>query len=274
MSAFARPFVAAILFVVMIVPLAQARDRVSALSEALLIPEVVTLLREEGLRYGTSLDEDILSGSGGRYFTQQVERVYDTGWMTEILERKLDDAMSDEDIAESVAFFSTESGQRALRLEVSARQAMGDPAIDEMAEAAWRDVTGPEKMRLEDVEQFIEINDLTERNVVGALSSNYHFFRGLVEGGSHKMSEDEMLSEVWSQEEDIRIDTGVWLKSFLFMAYSPLTDGEMDAYLSYSESEAGQALNTALFDGFDEMYQSVYFALGLAVAEALQAREL
>jgi hypothetical protein len=253
---------------------AHASERVAALSEALLLPEVVALLKQEGLRYGESLDADVLNGTGGRYFAEQVERIYDTDQMLAVLEDMLNQGMSEEDIAESVAFFATDSGQRILRLEVSARQAMGDPAIDEMAEGAWRNAEREDNARLDAVMQFIEINDLNERNVAGALSSNYQFFRGLVEGGSHKMSEDEMLSEVWSQEEDIRSDTATWLKSFLFMAYSPLSEEEMRAYLDYSDSGAGQSLNAALFDGFDEMYRSIYFALGLAVAEALQASEL
>ena len=58
------------------------------------------------------------------------------------------------------------------------------------------------------------------------------------------------------------------------MAYGPLSDSEMQAYLDFSETEAGQALNGALFDGFDAMYREIYFALGLSVAEALQSSEL
>ncbi|MEX0340371.1 MAG: DUF2059 domain-containing protein [Arenibacterium sp.] len=255
-------------------PLAQARDGVAALSEALLLPDVVALLREEGLRYGNSLDDDVLSSTGGRYFAEQIARIYNTDTMIKVLEDMLSAGMTEDEIAESVAFFATDSGQRILRLEVSARKAMGDPAIDEIAEDAWRSAEADADARFKTVLEFIEINDLNERNVAGALSSNYHFFRGLVEGGSHKMSEDEMLSEVWAQEEDIRSETSTWLKSFLFMAYSPLSDEEMAAYLAYSDSGAGQALNAALFDGFDEMYRTIYFALGLAVAEGLQASEL
>ncbi|MEX0280499.1 MAG: hypothetical protein AB3N13_04820 [Arenibacterium sp.] len=252
----------------------QAREGVAALSEALLLPEVVDLLKEEGLRYGESLDEDVLTGTGGPYFAGQVARIYDTGNMLETLENMLAQGMDREDLSKSTAFFASESGQRILRLEVSARRAMGDPAVDEIAELAWRAAETDGDARFNAILDFIAVNDLDDRNVAGALSSNYQFFRGLVKGGSHKMSDDEMLSEVWSQEENIRAETATWLKSFLFMAYSPLSDDEMDAYLAYSDSDAGQALNAALFDGFDEMYRTIYFALGLAVAEALQASEL
>ena len=255
-------------------PLAHARDGVAALSEALLLPEVVALLKEEGLRYGASLDEDVLSGTGGQYFADQVAQIYDTDLMLQVLQDMLSDGLDEEEIADSVAFFDTDSGQRILQLEVSARKAMNDPTIDEIAEDAWRAAEADADARFSAVLNFIDINDLNERNVTGALSSNYQFFRGLVEGGSHQMSEDEMLGEVWAQEEDIRSETSTWLKSFLFMAYSPLSDDEMAAYLDYSDSGAGQALNAALFDGFDEMYRDIYFALGLAVAEALQASEL
>ncbi len=120
----------------------------------------------------------------------------------------------------------------------------------------------------------MQINDLTERNVSGALGANYRFYRGLVDGGSHRMGEGEILDLVWSEEDAIRADTDGWLRRFLFMAYSPLSEQDMQAYLEFSESETGQALNAALFDGFDRMYHTIYYALGRAVADELQASDL
>jgi hypothetical protein len=88
------------------------------------------------------------------------------------------------------------------------------------------------------------------------------------------MSEGEIMDLVWSEEDAIRADTDGWMRRFLFMAYSPLSDQDMQAYLAFSESDAGQALNAALFDGFDDMYHAIYYDLGRAVADELQASEL
>ena len=253
---------------------AGAETRAERLGEALLLQEVVDILRQEGLAYGRSLDTDLLAGAGGRYFAAQVARFYDSGAMLEVLNDSIAEHMSDKAIADSLAFFDSEEGRRILQFEVSARIAMSDPAVEDAALAAFQAALDKGDPRAEDVVRFIEINDLAERNVAGALSSNYRFFLGLVDGGGRKMSEAEIIDEVWGQEDEIRVQTGTWLNSFLYLAYQPLSDEVMRAYLDYSDTAAGQALNTALFDGFDEMYHAIYYALGRAVAQAMQASEL
>ena len=194
--------------------------------------------------------------------------------MLQVLRAALKRRMSEEEIAESLAFFDTEAGHRILRLEVSARLAMSDPAVEDAALEAFAAAAGEGDPRAADVERFVEVNDLSERNVSGALSSNYRFYLGLVDGGGREMGDDEIIDEVWGQEEEIRATTGDWLNSFLYMAYQPLSDAEMQAYLDYSASEGGQALNAALFDGFDEMFHAIYYALGRAVAQAIQGSDL
>ena len=121
---------------------------------------------------------------------------------------------------------------------------------------------------------LIEVNDLIDHNVAGALSSNYRFYSGLRDAGGKKMSEGQILDEVWQQEEDIRKETIVWMDAFLYMAYGPLTDAELQGYIDFSETAAGQALNRALFVGFDSLYDLIYYEIGQAVAAELQATDL
>lgn len=276
MKRWARRYViAAALSLAALVPLtASGAGDIDELSDVLLLEDVIKVLRVEGLRYGEGLNEDLLSGTGGRYFSDKVERIYDPEAMLSVLEASLEKRLTPEETRAALDFFGSDAGRRILQLEISARVAMVDPAVDELADAIYAEAVADENARVDAIMNFIEINDLNERNVTGALSSNYHFFNGLVEGGSHRMSEAEILDEVWSQEDAIRADTLIWLQSFLYMAYGPLSDSEMQDYLDFSETEAGQALNGALFDGFDAMYREIYFALGLSVAEALQSSEL
>jgi hypothetical protein len=88
------------------------------------------------------------------------------------------------------------------------------------------------------------------------------------------MNDDEMIAEVWAQEEEIRSDTDEWLMGYLLMAYQPLSDEELSAYIAFSRTDAGQALNRGLFDGFNAMYTDISYALGRAVALELAASEL
>ena len=115
---------------------------------------------------------------------------------------------------------------------------------------------------------------MIERNVTTAMNSNYQFLRGLSEGGGLNMSEEEILSDVVGEIEVIRADTTAWLYGYLLMAYSPLTDAELQTYIDYGQTPAGQAMNRALFDGFGTAYQDISYALGRAVALNMLAEEL
>lgn len=242
--------------------------------DVLKMGEVVEVLHTEGLLHGENLDRDMLDGSGGRYFADQVRAIYDRDRMRQVIAAALNAGMDAGEQAQTIGFFATQSGQRILDLEISARTAMTDPDVTEIAKQTKATARTDSDPRLAQVDRFIEINDLGERNVAGALSTNFQFLQGLADGGARKMSESEILAQVWQQEDSIRSDTRDWITSFLFMAYSPLTDPEMDAYLDYSVSDAGQALNSAMFDGFDALYRQIYYELGRAVARSMQESEL
>jgi len=58
------------------------------------------------------------------------------------------------------------------------------------------------------------------------------------------------------------------------MAYQPLDDDAMDAYIAFSETPSGRALNAALFEGFERMYRDISFGLGLAAARSMGGSDL
>ncbi|MEC7256416.1 MAG: hypothetical protein VXW58_01220, partial [Pseudomonadota bacterium] len=253
---------------------ASAGGRVPEVERLLHLPRMVALLRDEGLTHGKGLKADMLSGQAGAYFDRRISDIYDADTMLDTLGSRIGAGLTADQIDATVAFFDSDRGQRIIRLELDARVAIVEPAVDDMAAEALAQAESDQAARVSAVDHFIDVNDLTERNVSGALGANYRFYRGLVEGGSHKMSEGEILDLVWSEEDAIRADTDGWLRRFLFMAYSPLSDQDMMAYQAFSESEAGQALNAALFDGFDRMYHAIYYNLGRAVADELKASDL
>ena len=53
-----------------------SEDLARRLAEVLRIAEVVDILRDEGLAYGDSMDRDMLGGTGGVYFRDQVAVIY------------------------------------------------------------------------------------------------------------------------------------------------------------------------------------------------------
>jgi hypothetical protein len=102
------------------------------------------------------------------------------------------------------------------------------------------------------------------------------FFRGLAESGVFEgaLSEDEMLAQVWSQEDEVRAETESWLLSFGAVAYAPLSDEELRAYTQFSMTPEGVALNRALFAAFDAIFLKVSHDLGLAVGRRTAGTDL
>ena len=88
------------------------------------------------------------------------------------------------------------------------------------------------------------------------------------------MPTDQILSDVWAQEDQIRADTSTWLYSYLGLAYHPLTEAEMESYIAFWESPAGQRLNAALFQAFDTVFREVSLELGKAAGIAMQGRDI
>lgn len=253
---------------------APGRAAVARLSEILQLDAVLAVMRDEGLRYGRQLDTDMLGGRGGAAWEARVARIYDTGRMGEPLRRALAAGMSAGEITQSLGFFDTMRGQRILTLETEARIAIADPQVEATARAAYAALAGSGDARLGAVTRFVEINDLLERNVASALNADYEFYRGLIEGGGAKMDDTMILARVWGREAEIRKETEAWIFAYLLMAYRPLADADLEAYMRFSATRPGRALNAALFAGFDAMYRDISYRLGRAVARAMDAREL
>lgn len=256
---------------------AQEREaQIDRLYEALGLPDILGVMQEEGIAYAEELGNEMLPGGGGADWRAAVAAIYDLQTMNEEVRGAFAEAIMDEDIDLMLDFFSSERGQEIIGLEVSARRAMLDEAVEEASkEAAAMQVTD-ETPRYLAIRDFIETNDLIESNVVGALNSSYAFYMGLIDGGvmPQGVTAETALQDVWSQEPDIRANTTEWVYAFLLLAYQPLSDDDLAAYQAFSETEAGQDLNDALFDAFDGMFEDISRALGLATSRFMQVQEL
>jgi hypothetical protein len=253
---------------------AQASERASDLMAAMHLDDFIAIMVEEGVAYGAELDADFLGDEGGAYFAARVVEIYDGQRMVDRLRDALSDGMSATQIEESLTFFRSEAGRQAVELEVSARRAFMDPSVEDAARDAYAGLKNRRGPVFTAVERFVKVNALVDLNVRGALSSNYYFYRGMVSGGAYEMSEKQILAVVYEDAEDIRADTEEWMFSYLLVAYRPLSAEALDAYIAFSETAAGQALNAALFEGYDESFDAISFDLGEAVARAMQSSEL
>jgi len=257
---------------------AQAADaeQSAALFDALGLPEMIEIMREEGLAYGEEIATDLLSTSANAKWTQTVSDIYDVDQMRGGAAAALTQALAGQDIGPMLEFFTSDLGQEVIKLETSARRALLDDDIDAAAKQAAGDALEAETPRVQMVTDFITANDLIDTNVVGAMNANFGFYMGLQDGGAFKgdLTEQQILTDVNDQEPQIRQNTTEWVYGFLMMAYQPLSDDELQAYIDFSKSKPGQALNTAMFAAFDQMFVAISTELGRASAQYMAGQDI
>lgn len=255
--------------------LAATPDEVDRLLDALSMEDLIEVMAVEGIDHGEAIRLQLLGGAVTPQWDTVVATLYDAGAMFEIFRKDFAKSLEETEAAPLLDFFESDLGQRIVRLEIEARRAMLDESIEEVAgerAAQMRDEGDP---RLEIIDEFVAANDLIELNVVGALNSNFAFYRGLASGEAFEdLTEGQILADVWSQEEDIRLDSGEWLQAFLTMAYRPLADEELRAYVDMAKSDAGRALNEAFFGAFDQVYVTISNGLGLAVSQLMSGQDI
>ncbi len=262
--------------VLLVLPRSALADAIDELVQALAIPEIVSIMREEGIEYGIDMEAELFPDRGGAAWSAVVEQIYDPTTMEAAVADRLREDLAP-DLAEPLLeFFTGEPGRTIIAFEISARQAFLDADVEEAAEARWKDMKDEDHPRLDMIDRFIAANDLLESNVMGAMNSNYAFYQGLATGAvfGGSLTDEQILADVWSQEPEIREQTEAWVNSYLAMAYQPLDDADLEAYIEISETRAGRVLNRALFAGFDDMYVSISRALGVAAARFMNGQDI
>mgnify|MGYP000135605036 CR=1 FL=1 len=271
-----RLFAACLTMICLALPLRAGPDPVDTLIEALALGDILEIMRQEGLDYGEDLRAEMFPGRGGGAWPATVARIYDGARIRQVMRDSLAEELDETDLAPLIAFFTSETGEKAISLEVTARRALLDEAMAEASREALAEMRARDDPRLDLLNRFVRVNDLLESNVVGALNANYAFYLGLVDGGAFpfEVTEDQILADVWSQEADIRLETEQWLYAYLALAYDPLSDRELEAYIGISESPEGQALNRALFEAFDVLFRQISRELGLAAARLIAGEDI
>lgn len=251
----------------------QLRD----LFEHMRLYEILEIMSVEGVQAAPDLEADLFPGQGGSAWMATAAQLYSVDKMISRFEAAIPiAALSPEVATPLIAFFDSDLGARIAEGEVAARRAFLDPDVKDAASTLAQERAAAGDPRLELLTEFIAANDLVDRNVSGALNSNFAFYQGLSDAGAfgEEIPETMMLAEIWSQEPQIRSDTLDWLFSYQLLAYQGLSDAELHSYIALSQSPAGQALNRALFAAFDVVFEQVSRDLGQAAARFLSGQDL
>ena len=252
----------------------QAMTKERALFDALKQSEVIAIMSQEGIGYADQIAEDMLMGHVTEDWDVVISKLYDPNRMEEAAFGAFERALAGQDIDAMIAFYSADPGRQSVQLEIDTRRAFAEPDIMDAATAAAIEDEGTP--RFDQITAYIEVNDLIEKNISAALNDNYAFLLGLYDGGAMdgQVSAESLISDVWAQEDEIRSSTSEWVYAFMNMAYQPLSDADMDTLIAFSQTEAGQGVNRALFEAYSSLYEDISRTLGLQVAQMMMVSEL
>lgn len=249
-----------------------------ALSDALMMTDVFAVMQKEGEDYGRTLESELFPEAGGSRWQAAVATIYDPVRMRRDFDIALATALTGEAavINEAIAFLRSERGLRILKLELEARRALLDPAVEEAATVRSEELRAKDDPLVARILRFERAGDLIEMNVAGALNANLAFYRGMIAEGGFPggMTDEDMMAEVTGQEPEIRSETEGWLFPYMAMAYEPLTPEDFDAYIAFAESPAGQAMNAAIFTAFDTVFTRISHDLGAAAARQMKGNDI
>ena len=245
------------------------REDTLAMLDAIGMEESIEIMVQAGLRDGRGLEDDLFPGRGGTAWGSVVDGLYAHDTLRAFFyEGFPEDRLTEERAAEITAFFTSDLGERIVEGELTAWEAITDQAVEEAANEVYFEHLAEANPRLELLARFTEVNGFVDFNVMGSLNANFAFLRGMSDGGAYErpIPEDMILTQVWQGEPEIREDTILWLYSFQLMAYADLTDEELEAYIAFSESEAGQMYNSTIFAGYDTVFSEMSYRIGNAAA--------
>ncbi len=277
MAAVARLALALLAALLMALP-AAAEPPAAALIRAMQVERLVGVMAEEGIAYGRDVEGELFPGAGGARWSAAVAAIHDPARMTAIVTDRLNAEYADapEAAAAAAAFFSDDRGQRIVGLEIGAREALLDPDVKDAARVAFDDMRTTDPGRVALIDRFVAANDLVEQNVAGAMNANLAFWRGLRDGGAPgaEVPEADVIADLWAGEAQVRSDMEDWVFPYLGLAYAPLEDADIEAYIAFSLSPEGRRLNAALFAAFDALFAQLSHDLGKAAALVLQGQDL
>lgn len=260
-------------------PLAQHGQTARTIWEVMQLDALAPILRDEALAQAAEMADTMFPRGGTGRWLDRVGAIHQPDRFRALFLRGLAEALPDtdpEDLRAGLAFYRTGLGRQLLALEEAARRAMLDDNTEAAARAAWAQARAQASPRAARIARLIEAGGLIDANVAGGMNASLAFARGFQAGGGFlmPMAESQMIAEAWAEEPRIRADTESWIGAYLFLAYTPLSDAQLDLYTIYAGSDGGRALSGVMFAGFDAFLTRASRDLGIAAAAELRGRQL
>ena len=252
-----------------------AAQDAAALGDALLLPETVEILREEGLSYTQDLAADLFTGAPSAVWTEAVDAIFDEMILLDGLRDTLAAGLSPEAAGAAIAFYTSEPGAQIARLELAARRALLDETVEETAIREVGDALRdrePQAIRMRD---YVDRVGMIEEETASAMTLSLAFTNGLRDGGAlGAVDEAAILRDLYDRVPQIRQDVTERIYAYFWLAYGPLEEKTIETYLAFLEGEDGTALMEATFAAYDAVYMQASRQLGLVAASQMRGSDL
>lgn len=260
------------------VPQVSKAESVAAdLAPLLQTRRLMQALSAEGLAQGDDLGAGMFDRVTAARWRAVVAALHDPARMQPIFEAAFDAAIAPRrDALGGISdWLASDLGARIAGLEIEARLALIEPAVLDAAMLGYQRLRSEDAGRAEDLRRFVAVNDLIEANVAGGMNANLAFLRGMAEGaGEGPVDEAGVLADLWSQQDEIRLETEDWLMPYLALAYQPLSDEDLRAYIAFCETPAGRAFNHALLSAYEALFTQISLDLGRAAGRMMAGSDL
>jgi len=248
------------------------QQRVTELFDALNMADIISIMQDEGKRDAAGTIEIYTGQMVDDGLNARIDAIFDKTEMQIVLINKTSEKMTDTQIATATEFLNSDVGARANTLETTARRAISDDTIEDYALSQFNDVT--ELPRYTQFRDIIDALDLIDQNTYGAMGAQYVFMTQLGQSDQMALTDADINELLRAGEAELRDGIREWLYGFFNMAYAPLSDKDLATYVAFQKSEAGKALNTALFAGFNELSVRHAEKMGRLIAELMQVQDL
>lgn len=241
---------------------AQADTASNQLFNAMGIPGLIAAFAEDGRETIGDINSSFLGGQGGDVFLETAQRLYDPARMEAELRASFAQLVDPADARQAVVFFDSTQGQRIVELEVQARQAMVDDALEDAAKAASNDAG-------DDVLRLISVRDLVEVNTDIAMAARRAFYDGFLAAAPSTDAPD-----IEGQRGMVAEDTRAWITGYYMLVASAMEDDDLDTYTAFWETDVAQRVDAALSDAFEQSYVSLSYGMGQIVGRLMPQNDL
>lgn len=258
-------------------PVAQdGRILTGEVTRLLMLDELVSVMSQEAVAQASE-DLGAIPPDQQTAWRANIARINDPDRLSRLMAIELPVALGRVDpaqIRKALLFYHTDLGKRVVQLELSARLAMIAPDARDAAMEAAEQAAETGNLRLERIDRIMAVTDVVDANVAGSLNAIIASSRGFADVSEIEVPVEDMTSEAWAQEPEIRDNITRWVQAMLYLAYSPLSEAELEDLTTFVGSREASALADALGAAFDGIFARIAYETGVMSAGQLAEADL